>query len=143
VSIYFIGGPINPIALPSTEHQEFLSMVYLDLEEKQIQVTAQRKPDKGTESEDDELRDLILLEATELDSTSTEPEFLGVSISRVRVACEATEETSTSLVVILSLGEYPLNCVLEKPLSLGKLQIFPLGREATEVHSTSLSRVIL
>jgi len=34
VSIYVIGGPINPIALPSTEHQEFLSRVYVDLEEK-------------------------------------------------------------------------------------------------------------
>jgi hypothetical protein len=26
VSIYAIGGPINPIALPSTMHQEFLNM---------------------------------------------------------------------------------------------------------------------
>jgi hypothetical protein len=107
-------------------------MVYLDLEEKQIQVTAQRKPDKGTESEDDELRDLILLEATELDSTSTEPEFLGVSISRVRVACEATEETSTSLVVILSLGEYPLNCVLEKTLGKTTLVIGLIAARAND-----------
>jgi hypothetical protein len=30
VSIYAIGGPINPIALPSTRHQEFLSRVYLN-----------------------------------------------------------------------------------------------------------------
>ena len=30
VSIYVIGGPINPIALPSTRHQEFLSRVYLN-----------------------------------------------------------------------------------------------------------------